>query len=219
MFAKAEERTPKSIGASVVKPITLNQQNRAISAQLQTNLNASLIVIKDASRRNELFEEDWLLLKVIGKNSLTLAEISFYSSYGQFIIHIIDLDGDGKSECIFITGNGRGTSVREEALKVFRIEGKHFQEVVSTPFSAFYASGRQWRYSVEYLFVESNRSTCLVMTLTADESLSNLKKNSLIPRVQSKVVKLINPQFRKHTLGHVQTPPLTGTNTLELIVQ
>jgi hypothetical protein len=93
-----------------------------------------------------------------------------YSSYGLFHIHVIDLDGDGSPEFLFVLGNGRGTSAREETLYVTHLTKRHFQDVLSAPISGFYGPGAEWRYAIEYRERNISGTVPLVLRLRVSSS-------------------------------------------------
>ncbi len=107
-------------------------------------------VIQDQKRLHEDFPQDWFVLKVKDQNEKLVASKAFYSTYQEFHIYIVDLDGDGRKEFLFELGEGRGTRARRELLDIERLEGSQFTPILTTPLSDFYASGRRWWYAVEF---------------------------------------------------------------------
>ena len=149
-------------------------------------LAGSLIeVAVDESHRNDTWPEEWLILTVKDSSKRILGSRSFYSSYGKFRIDIIDLDGDHVPEFLFVVGNGRGTSTREEVLLVTHFIAGHFQQVASLPVSGFYGPGSEWRYSMAYREFKTGRSPELVLRLQVDPG----SASGLIPRETLKVVR------------------------------
>jgi hypothetical protein len=217
MVDAAEPLTSSYEKLREIAPVVINLVGKETAVQIQTTLLAHVMVVHDNRRSGELFPEDWLLLKVNGKNGSLVAEKSFYSSYGVFSIHIVDLDGDGKKEFIFMIGDGRGTSARKEMLVVERLVGNQFQGVLTTPLSDFYDSGKQWKYSVKYQSYGVGLSTLLVMTLKADEDFEKLRMNTLVPIDSIKTIKLLQPESAIRTLKMKvppQSPPVVKRSTM-----
>lgn len=117
---------------------------------LRSGYTYSIEIALDHERSSEAFPEDWLVLTLRDHRQATIASKPFHSSYQQFRIQTIDLDGDGRREFIFVLGQERGTSARREVLYIERFDGSLFRELISTPVSDFYAPGRRWWYSIAY---------------------------------------------------------------------
>ena len=115
---------------------------------LQAGQSYTIEVTQDGSRLRETFPDDWLVLRVKNRNQKLIASKPFHSSYQKFHIDIVDLDGNGRKEFVFTLGEGRGTSARRETLYIERFDGFQFNQILATPLSDFYASGRRWWYSV-----------------------------------------------------------------------
>jgi hypothetical protein len=123
----------------------------------------------DVSHRGETFEEEWLLFSVKDSTGAMLAKKSFRSSYGEFRIDAIDVDGDGLREFVFITGEGRGTSARRETLDIEPLENGLLRTIVSCPRSDFYEAGKRWWYAISFKDTDKNGTTDVELQLCADD--------------------------------------------------
>jgi len=154
-------------------------------------------VAQDESRLQKTFPdfpEDWLVLKVKDKNQKLVASKTFYSSYQRFRIDIVDLDGDGRKEFVFTLGEGRGTSARRETLYIEHFEDSQFKQILTTPLSDFYASGRRWWYAVEFKDADGNGTTDVLLRLHTDDDSAKNSAQGLVPTEQTKIFR-----WRKNT--------------------
>ena len=146
-------------------------------------------VTQDQKRLHEDFPEDWFVLKVKDQNEKLVASKTFYSTYQEFHIYIVDLDGDGRKEFLFALGEGRGTSARRETLYIERLQDSQFKQILSTPLSDFYASGRRWWYSIEFKNANGDGTTDLLLQLHIDDDSAKSVAQEGIPAEQTKVFK------------------------------
>ena len=128
----------------------------------------SLQVVRAKPAEDIGWPSDWFELRVLSEKGQQLAARKFHSSYEVFQIDAIDLTGDGSDEFVFLTGFGRGTSVRKETLAVYRREGAALAPILEVPLSAYFDSGRRWWYKPEYLDLDGNGTTDLRLVLTHD---------------------------------------------------
>jgi hypothetical protein len=156
------------------------------SVLLQPGKSYMIEVAQDESRLQETFPDDWFELRVKDQNQKLVASKPFQSSYHKFHIDIVDLDGDGRKEFVFSLGEGRGTSARRETLYIEHFEDFHFKQVLATPLSDFYASGRKWWYSVEFKNTGGG-TTDVVLRLHTDADSANKSAQVGIPAEQTKV--------------------------------
>jgi hypothetical protein len=127
-------------------------------------------VLADTSHAGESFSEDWLIFMVKDSSGHVIAKKPFNSSYAEFRIDGVDLDGDGICEFVFLTSDGRGTSARRESLSIVRLSGRAFETVVSCPRSDFYAAGKRWWYAFGFRDTDGNGTTDIELTLCADDA-------------------------------------------------
>lgn len=132
--------------------------------------NCFIKVVLDPKHKSEAFPEDWLLFIATDASGKILARKAIHSSYQQFRVDAVDLDGDGDCEFIFTTGEGRGTSVRKEFLSIERLRGGKLRPVLSLPFSDYYSSGKRWWYSAEFRDSDGNGTVDVVLMLNADDA-------------------------------------------------
>jgi len=141
--------------------------------------------MQDTSHESEPFPEDWLLLLVKDHSGKTLCRKAFHSSYQQFRVDAIDLDGDGDCELLFTTGEGRGTSVRKEVLTIERLQDGSFHSILSLPISGYYSGGKKWWSSVAFRDTDNNGTEDIELQLNADD-LAGLQA---APVEQTRVIK------------------------------
>lgn len=177
------------------------------SVLLQPSKIYTLEITQDESRLQEIFPDDWLMLRVKDKNQKLVASKPFHSSYQKFHISIVDLDGDGQKEFVFALGEGRGTSARRETLYIEHFDGFQFKQILATPLSDFYASGRRWWYSIEFKHADEGGTTDLLLQLhTDDDSAKSLTQDG-IPAEQIKIFKWRTKDGSKQLDGESNLQP------------
>lgn len=102
--------------------------------------------------------EDNFVLEVLASRtaSTPLARMNFHSTYGFFDLSLVDLTGDGVEEFVLVTGQGRGTNIREETLEVWKREGKSFKSLLEEKVSAPCGVSCNWTYEREFVLVDKN---------------------------------------------------------------
>jgi|GEM_PF-6934590 len=105
-----------------------------------------------------------------------IASKNFYTSYGLFELEAADLTGNGIEEFLLVTGDGRGTNVRRETLRVFTIYRNSLKEILRTKFGGYFGVD-YWRYHIEYADV--NEDGILDLELILDDIDYNRAKLSL----------------------------------------
>jgi hypothetical protein len=170
-----------------IKLVTIDRVGKKKTMTIQQGVNYTVEVIQDDKRRAEPFPEDWLILRIKNSNQKTLVVKPFYSSYQEFRIDIVDLDGDGRGEFVFALGSGRGTSARRETLSIEHLEDDHLRQIVSTPLSDYYGPGSRWWYSVEFKDTDGDGVTDLELKLHSDGGPALNSVDSLVPSEHTKV--------------------------------
>jgi len=176
----------QNAGRSETKVVSIESLGKT-PILLQPGGSQMIEVVQDENHLQETFPGDWLVLRVKDQNQKLVASKPFHSSYQKFHIDIVDLDGDGRKEFIFTLGEGRGTSARRETLYVEHFEDFHFKQVLATPLSDFYASGRKWWYLVEFKSTEGGRTTDLVLRLRVDDDPTKNLPQGTVPTEQTKI--------------------------------
>jgi hypothetical protein len=114
----------------------------------------------------------------------TLIRKQIESSYGRFQLYLADLTADGVEEILLITGEGRGTSARQESLTVYRRTQSDVNEILRVPISEYFGSGKRWWYEVQFHLDPRLNMVLLSLHLNHDtwESDDTLVVPDLIPK-------------------------------------
>jgi len=59
----------------------------------------------------------------------SMVEREFPAAYDEFAVFVLDVDADGRDEVFVESGQGRGTSVYQRHLAVYRVEDDHFKTI------------------------------------------------------------------------------------------
>lgn len=168
LFALTDEARCQSVNHGGDKIIAIKNLGK-IPVVMGLAKTYTVEVAQNESHSQEPFREDWLVLRIRDEYGKIIGSKEFYSSYQQFRIYMVDLDGDGQREFIFALGEGRGTSARRETLSIERFESSQWKRVLTTPLSDYYGSGLRWWYSVDFQDVDGNGTTDLLLRLRADD--------------------------------------------------
>ncbi len=147
----------------------LTEVNHEERVRLNGGKDFIIEVIQDTNHLSEIFSEDWLLFIIKDTSGKVLRKEAFHSTYQQFRVEAVDLDGDGNDEFVFTTGEGRGMSVRKEFLNIERVENGKLRIILSLPLSDYYEEGKMWWYSVSYQRDEKSHATNIELKLDADD--------------------------------------------------
>lgn len=72
-------------------------------------------------------------------------EQGFRADYDSFAVFTIDVDADGQDEIFIESGAGKGTSVYQRNLTVFRITGDHFISIIDSNLNDYFIpAGESW---------------------------------------------------------------------------
>jgi len=118
------------------------------------------------------------------------ATYPFQTSYGIFHLDVVDLTSDGTPEIVLVTGDGRGTSVRSETLRVLAIDGDKIEVIKDVPYSNWFGSGARWWYEHEYVDVDDDGLMEIELTLHHTPlGEGGLERPDLIPEDKTVIVR------------------------------
>lgn len=152
-----------------------------------------IAITEDETYPEGAFPEDYFVLRSYRdpQHSTPDIEFPFESTYGSFDLELMDLTGDHVEEIVLITGQGRGTSVRSELLRVLAVRGSELKQLLEVPVSGYFGSGCKWWYRHDYVFqTRKHRSLeySLLLRLEHDSPAdcvpASLSFPSLIPEAQ-----------------------------------
>lgn len=128
------------------------------------------------------FTDDHLVMTILTQewNPKTIASKKFESTYGIFDLALVDVMGDGIEEFFLVTGENRGTNVREETLTVWSRTGKSFSKLLSVRVSSFCGISCHWEY--ERQFVDVNGDGIIDLRLILEVDPGKQPDHSLIPK-------------------------------------
>jgi len=124
----AKSKTSKQTANPAV-PLLLNGVQSARNAPWPF----SSVTVK--SKRPSKMGDDFTL-EILGENKAT-STMEFESSYAKFSVLLVPALPGGEAVLCLQTGCGRGTGVREETLRVFRLQESKLLEVLSIPISGW----------------------------------------------------------------------------------
>jgi hypothetical protein len=75
----------------------------------------------------------------------------FESSYGGYRLDVIRLTSSDTEEIVLVTGKGRGTSVRQEVVRILRVQDGKLDVLAETILSGFFDEGARWWYGISYV--------------------------------------------------------------------
>ena len=152
-----------------------------------------IAITEDKTYPEGAFPEDYFVLRSYSdpQRSTPDIEFPFESTYGSFELELMDLTGDHVEEIVLITGQGRGTSVRGELLRVFGVRGSQLKQLLEVPVSGYFGSGCTWWYRHDYVVQTRKRRSLeysLLLRLEHDSAAdcvpASLSFPSLIPEAQ-----------------------------------
>ena len=117
-----------------------------------------------------------------GKDEAIMAQYQFESSYGNWVLYVYDVTGDGEEEYILITGKNHGTSVVEESIHVLSRIGSSFIEILDTPISGYAGSINAWVYDIAFLHHKGQKKATIALTLDRSWILTT-DNQELVPKV------------------------------------
>lgn len=133
----------------------------------------------------DCWEDDSFRFFLIDKRGNQIVDYSFCSSYGEFTIDFVDLNGDKKMEIIFILGEGRGTSARRVILTLYEVVRSGLQKCYSCTCSDYYGSGCRWWYDRHYKDTDGDGITDLELILSYNPiGETPLQSPELIPKAK-----------------------------------
>jgi hypothetical protein len=139
--------------------------------------------LTDHAQDTDCWGGDSLQLFLNDEAGNKVIDYAFCSSYGEFSIDFVDLNGDKQKEIVFVLGQGRGTSARREILTIYEVAAPGLHELYSRVYSDYYGSSGRWWYNRYYRDTDNDKIIDLELILSYDPiGETHLESPELIPK-------------------------------------